>query len=265
MQDVFYFYIMKVAIIQSDLIWENPKQNRKQFEQKINTISQPVDLIVLPEMFSTGFTMFPNNLAETMNGETVKWMQEMAQSKQAAICGSIIIEENENYYNRFVFIYPNGKVETYDKRHLFSLAGEHEKYTQGTEKVIIEYKDWKICPQICYDLRFPVFSRNNDEYDLLIYVANWPKPRIQAWDALLKARAIENMSFVIGVNRIGLDGNKHEYVGHSVILDELGNSIVEANENNGVFFTTLDKSKMHQTREKLNFLNDRDNFSINLK
>ena len=264
MQDVFYFYSMEVAIIQTNLIWENPKANRVQFEQIINTISQPVDLIVLPEMFSTGFTMFPNNLAETMSGETVSWMQEVAQTKQSAICGSIIIKENTNYYNRFVFVYPNGEIKTYDKRHLFSLAGENEQYTQGAEKVIIEYKNWKICPQICYDLRFPVFSRNIEEYDVLIYVANWPKPRITAWGALLKARAIENMSFVVGVNRVGLDGNKHEYVGHSVVHDELGNSIVEANENDGVFFASLDKSKMIQTREKLNFLNDRDDFSINL-
>lgn len=255
---------MEIAIIQSDLIWENPKSNRVQFEQKINTISQEVDLIVLPEMFSTGFTMFPNDLAETMNGETVKWMQEVAKTKKTAICGSIIVEENANFYNRFVFVHPNGKTETYDKRHLFSLAGEHEQYTQGTEKVIITYKEWKICPQICYDLRFPVFSRNVEEYDLLIYVANWPKPRIQAWDALLRARAIENMSFVVGVNRIGLDGNKHEYVGHSIVLDELGNSIVEAKENDGVLIATLEKSKMHQTRKNLNFLNDKDEFSIRL-
>jgi omega-amidase len=264
MQGVFYFYSMEIAIIQTNLIWENPKANRVQFEQKINAITQHVDLIVLPEMFSTGFTMFPNDLAETMNGETVSWMQEVAKTKQSAICGSIIIVENENFYNRFVFVLPNGKIDTYNKRHLFSLAGEHEQYTQGTEKVIIEYKGWKICPQICYDLRFPVFSRNIEEYDLLIYVANWPKPRIQAWDALLKARAIENMSFVVGVNRIGLDENKHEYVGHSIVLDELGHSIVEANENDGVFITSLDKEKMLQTRKKLNFLNDKDTFEIEM-
>ena len=256
---------MEIAIIQTKLVWENPKLNRIQFEYKINKISQAVDLIVLPEMFSTGFTMFPKDLAESMNGETVEWMQKIAKSKQTAICGSIIIIENSKYYNRFIFVHPNGEIETYDKRHLFSLAGEHEQYTQGTKKVIIQYKDWKICPQICYDLRFPVFSRNIEEYDLLIYVANWPKPRVTAWDALLKARAIENMSFVIGVNRIGLDVNKHEYIGHSSILDDLGNSIVEANEKDGVFFATLDKSKMIQTRQKLNFLSDKDDFLINLK
>lgn len=255
---------MEIAIIQTNLIWENPMANRIQFEQKINAITENVDLIVLPEMFSTGFTMFPNHLAETMSGETVSWMLNVVKDKNLAICGSIIIEENTNYYNRFVFVHPNGKVETYDKRHLFSLAGEHEQYTQGTEKVIIQYKDWKICPQICYDLRFPVFSRNVEEYDLLIYVANWPKLRITAWNALLRARAIENMSFVVGVNRIGLDGNKHEYVGHSIVLDELGNLILDANENEGVFISTLDKEKMLQTRKKLNFLNDRDFFEIEM-
>jgi len=264
MQDVFYFYEMKIAIIQTNLIWENPKANRDQFEQIINTITQHIDLIVLPEMFTTGFTMFPNNLAETMQGETVNWMLNLATDKNLAICGSIIIEENAQYYNRFVFTHPNGKIETYDKRHLFSLAGEHKQYTQGTEKVIIAYKDWKICPQICYDLRFPVFSRNVEEYDLLIYVANWPKPRMFAWNALLRARAIENMSFVIGVNRIGFDGNTHEYVGHSQILDELGSTIEDANEGDGVFITFLDKEKMLQTRKSLNFLNDKDIFEIEL-
>lgn len=264
MQGVFYFYIMKIAIIQANLIWENPKANRTQFEQKINAISQNVDLIVLPEMFSTGFTMFPEPLAETMQGETVNWMKSTARVKNSAVCGSLIIEDNNKYYNRFVFAHPNGKIDTYDKRHLFSLAGEDKQYAKGTSKIIIEYNGWKICPQICYDLRFPAFSRNVENYDLLIYVANWPKPRITAWDALLKARAIENMSFVIGVNRIGLDGNKHEYVGHSQILDELGNLIADAKENEGVYITTLDKSKMLQTRQKLNFLNDKDTFEIEM-
>ena len=255
---------MKTAIIQANLIWEDPKANRIQFEQKINAINQKVDLIVLPEMFSTGFTMFPKPLAETMQGDTVSWMQDIAKAKNSAICGSLIIEENSKYYNRFVFVHPNGKIDTYDKRHLFSLAGEDKQYAKGTSKVLIDYKGWKICPQICYDLRFPVFSRNAEDYDLLIYVANWPKLRITAWDALLKARAIENMSFVVGVNRIGLDGNKHEYVGHSIVLDELGNLILDANENEGVYITTLDKSKMQETRQKLNFLKDKDIFEIEM-
>uniref|UniRef100_UPI0040499561 amidohydrolase n=1 Tax=Flavobacterium sp. TaxID=239 RepID=UPI0040499561 len=255
---------MKVAILQTNLIWENPKANRYELQKAISKISQQVDLIVLPEMFTTGFTMFPNNVAETMNGETILWMREVANLKQAAICGSIIIKENSKYYNRFVFLHPNGTIDTYDKRHLFSLAGEQDYYSKGTEKVIISYKDWKICPQICYDLRFPAFSRNSENYDLLIYVANWPKQRIMAWDALLKARAIENMSFVIGVNRIGFDGNKHEYVGHSGVFDELGYSIINANEKEGFFMAILDKTKMLQTREKLNFLIDKDIFKIEM-
>lgn len=256
---------MKIAIIQSDLIWEDPNANRAQFEQKINTISQNIDLIVLPEMFSTGFTMFPESLAETMQGATVNWMSDVAKTKQVAICGSLIIEEDNKCYNRFVFVHSNGKIDSYDKRHLFSLAGEDKQYSKGSAKVIIDYMGWKIFPQVCYDLRFPVFSRNDVDYDLLIYVANWPKVRIYAWDILLKARAIENMSLVIGVNRIGLDGNMHEYVGHSQVLDELGNSILDANEEPGVFIATLDKIKMLQTREKLNFLKDKDDFLINLK
>lgn len=263
MQNVFYFYTMEIAIIQTNLIWENPKANLEQLELKVYAIKQNIDLIVLPEMFTTGFTMFPNNFAETMNGETVSWMKNIAKDKNTAICGSIIIEEDGNYFNRFVFVHPNGKVEIYNKRHLFSLAGEHENFIKGTKKVIIHYKDWKICPQVCYDLRFPVFSRNMEDYDLLLYVANWPKPRITAWDILLKARAIENMCYAVGVNRIGIDGNKHLYVGHSIVLDEMGNAVVEAGESQGVFYATLNKQKMHQSRENLSFLSDKDFFEIN--
>jgi omega-amidase len=255
---------MKIAIIQANLIWENPTINTAHFETKINDLAENVDLIVLPEMFTTGFSMFPEHLGETMTGESVSWMKSLALKNDCAICGSVIIKENEKFYNRFVFAHPNGKLDIYDKRHLFSLAGEDKQYTQGKSKVIIDYKGWKICPQICYDLRFPAFSRNVEEYDLLIYVANWPKPRIKAWNILLKARAIENMSYVIGVNRIGLDKNKHEYIGNSQVIDALGNSILEASENEGVFITTLDKSKIYETRQKLNFLNDKDVFQIEI-
>ena len=200
---------MKVAIIQTALIWENPNANRIQFEEKIRGIEQNVDLIVLPEMFSTGFTMNPETVAETMNGETISWMQTLAKHKNSAITGSLVIVENGKYYNRLVFVLPSGEIKHYDKRHLFSLAGEEKVYTKGKTKLIIEYKGFKICPLICYDLRFPVFSRNVEDYDVLLYVANWPKPRINAWNALLKARAIENMCYVVGVNRIGEDQNNH--------------------------------------------------------
>lgn len=255
---------MKIAFLQTHLIWENPVLNRALIEAYFISEDEKFDLFVLPEMFTTGFTMHPENVAETMNGETVSWMKALALKKDCAICGSLVISESNGFYNRFIFVHPNGKIDFYDKRHLFSLAGEHEHYSKGNKKVIIDYKGWRICPQICYDLRFPAFSRNQEAYDLLLYVANWPKPRINAWDILLKARAIENMCYAVGVNRIGLDENKHEYVGHSQVIDELGNAISEANENSGVFIVELDKNKMLATRTKFNFLNDRDLFEINI-
>jgi predicted amidohydrolase len=253
---------MKVAVIQSHLYWENADQNRMQFEKKINAIAENVDLIVLPEMFSTGFTMNPTTVSEPMNGTTILWLQRLAKSKNSAITGSLVIKENQNYYNRLVFVFPSGEIKHYDKRHLFSLVGEEKIYTSGNEKVLIEYKGFKICPLICYDLRFPVFARNVEEYDLLIYVANWPKPRITAWDVLLKARAIENMCFTIGVNRIGEDDNHHEYTGHSQVVDCLGNYLIEPQETASVFITVLDKNKMFETRTKFGFLNDKDAFTV---
>lgn len=253
---------MKIALIQSSLVWENPKLNRNHFEEKINAISENVDLFVLPEMFSTGFTMSPNLVAETMQGETILWLQSLAKAKNCAITGSLIIIENCNFYNRLVFVFPSGELQFYDKKHLFTLAGEDKIYTSGKQKLIVEYKGFKICPLICYDLRFPVFSRNTEDYDVLIYVANWPKPRINAWDSLLKARAIENMCYTIGVNRIGEDNNKHEYSGHSQVTDFLGNYLIEPQENEGVYITTLNKKTLLETRQKFGFLNDRDTFTV---
>lgn len=223
---------------------------------------EEVDLIVLPEMFVSGFTMNPKAVAETMNGETIAWLQHLAKAKDCAITGSLVIEENRKYYNRLVFVYPNGELKTYDKRHLFTLAGEDKVYTAGKEKLIIEYKEFRICPLICYDLRFPVFARNVEDYDVLIYVANWPKPRINAWDILLKARAVENMSYAIGVNRIGKDENELEYVGHSQAVDFLGNYLLEPQETDGVFIVELDKEKLLETRSKLAFLEDKDQFRL---
>jgi omega-amidase len=253
---------MKIALIQTELSWENPNENKALLQEKINAISQYVDLIVLPEMFTSGFTMNPKNVAQTMQGEAISWLKEAAKSKDCAITGSLVIEENDNYYNRLVFVFPSGEIQTYDKRHLFTLAGEDKVYTSGKEKLIIEYKGFKICPLICYDLRFPVFARNVEDYDLLIYVANWPKPRVNAWDILLKARAVENMSYVIGVNRMGVDDNNLEYVGHSQAVDFLGNYIQEPQETEGIFIVELDKEKLLETRSKLAFLNDKDNFQL---
>lgn len=253
---------MKVALVQSSIVWEDPKSNRYFYEEKINALTEQVDLIVLPEMFTTGFTMNPSAVAETMQGETMQWLQSLAKAKKCAITGSLIIKEGENLFNRLVFVFPNGELQFYDKRHLFTLAGEDKVYTSGKEKLIVDYLGWKICPLVCYDLRFPVFARNTENYDLLLYVANWPKPRINAWDILIKARSVENMCYTIGVNRVGLDSNNLEYIGHSQVVDYLGNSILEPQESEVVFIVELDKDKMLETRKKLGFLNDLDSFEI---
>ncbi len=253
---------MKIAIIQTQLFWENSTDNQKQFEQKINSISENVDLIVLPEMFTSGFTMHPESVAETMNGKTIRLLTSLAKVKNCAITGSLVIKENNNFYNRMIFIFPNGNIDFYDKKHLFTLAGENKVYKAGNKKTIVDFKNFKFCLQICYDLRFPSFCRNKENYDVLIYVANWPKTRINAWDILLKARAIENICYTIGVNRIGTDNNNQEYVGHSQIVDFLGNSIIEPQQKEGVFIANINKIKMLATRKKLGFLNDMDMFEI---
>lgn len=253
---------MKTALIQSDLVWENIDLNLKNFEKKIDSIASDTDLIVLPEMFSTGFTMNPEKVAETENGKAVSWLLEKATRKNTALTGSLVIEENGNYYNRLFFVFPNGTYKTYNKRHLFSLAGEEKKYTSGKEKLIVVYKGWKICLLVCYDLRFPVFSRNAEDYDLLVYVANWPQKRIEAWDILLKARAVENMVYTIGLNRTGTDENQNDYTGHSQIVDYLGKYILEPQTSEGIFYATLEKEPQNKIRGKLGFLNDRDSFLL---
>ena len=254
---------LKIALLQSDLAWHQPEQNRINFSQKINDLEQEVDLVLLPEMFTTGFTMSPEAVAETMEGNSITWMQEMAQRTNTAIGGSLVIQDQGKYYNRFVFATVEGSLETYDKRHTFTLAGEDKVYTAGEEKHIIKYKGWRLCPMVCYDLRFPVWSRNTEDYDVLFYVANWPKPRIEAWDALLKARAIENMAYCIGVNRVGLDHNNHEYSGHSAAFDGLGKQIVSFNDGEEASaIVELEKSHLIQIREKLKFLQDRDRFNL---
>lgn len=256
---------LKIAIIQAELVWQNAGLNLKNFSEKINQIKEQVNLIILPEMFSTGFTMHPQEISETMQGETVKWMQKTAAENKFAIAGSVVISEGEKYYNRFLFVHPSGQINFYDKRHLFTLAGEDKAYVSGKKKLIVNYMGWKICPLICYDLRFPVWARNVEEYDLLIYVANWPKPRIVAWDTLLKARAIENMCYAIGVNRVGVDANNYEYNGHSAAYDSLGKQIAATlpNQEETVVFS-LDKNHIYEIRNKLGFLNDRDTFEIKL-
>lgn len=252
---------MRISLLQSSLVWEDIPANLAAFEQRISSLPD-TDLIVLPEMFSTGFTMQPNRVAEPMDGQTVNWMKAMAAKTGAALCGSAVIEVGGKYFNRCLFVHPTGEVIHYDKRHLFTLAGEDKAFTAGKEKFIIEYKGFRICPLVCYDLRFPVFSRNVEAYDLLIYVANWPEPRVSAWDALLKARAIENMSFVAGVNRVGNDGNGHRYVGHSQVFDMLGNPMGDLSEDEALINVSFDKNALLEARQKFGFLNDRDTFTV---
>jgi omega-amidase len=252
---------MKISLIQTLLAWEDPEANRAAFTRMINRIGE-TDIIILPEMFATGFTMDPAPVAETMGGETVKWLKYIAAEKDCAITGSLVIKEGSKYYNRLFFVLPDGEVKTYDKRHLFTLAGEDKAYTAGVERIMVDFRGWKICPLVCYDLRFPVFARNTEAYDLLIYVANWPEPRIMAWDTLLKARAIENMSYVAGVNRIGPDINGHNYPGHSQVVDCLGATLLEPSGNEGVYTIEIDKESLEAARKKFGFLNDRDMFTL---
>ena len=254
---------LKIALIQSDLVWENPERNRENFSEKIKNISEAIDLIILPEMFTTGFTMNAEEVAETMDGNTVEWMRSLASRSNVAIVGSLVILEENNFYNRLLFVEPSGTIQYYNKRHTFTLVGEDKIYTAGVEKLIIDYKGWRICPLICYDLRFPVWARNTQDYDVLLYVANWPKPRVSAWDALLKARAIENMSYCIGVNRVGIDGVHSEYSGHSAAYDVLGNiitSIEPGKEQTQIVI--LEKRHIQAYRNKLRFLDDRDTFTL---
>ena len=256
---------LKIALIQTDIVWQNAAENRVRYSEKINNIHQQVDVFVLPEMFSTGFSMHPEGISETMQGETIRWMKQMAFEKNTAICGSLIISEANNYYNRFLFVEPSGEIQYYDKRHLFTLAGEEKIYSAGSKKLIVDYKGWKICPLVCYDLRFPVWSRNVEDYDVLLYVANWPKIRIVAWDTLLKARAIENMCYVVGVNRVGVDANNYEYSGHSAAYDCLGEKLTRSIPNHeGIEIIELQKAHVSKFRNKLNFLNDKDTFEVKI-
>ena len=260
--------ILKVSVVQTSIVWEDPEANRKQLEVKITKAlaHTRTDLVVLPEMFTTGFTMNAHKLAETMQGTTVLWMQQIAVTHSIAITGSLIIKENNNFYNRLLFVYPSGDVTYYDKKHSFTLANEHKTFTSGAEKLIVNYKGWKICPLICYDLRFPVWSRNVEKYDLLLYVASWPQKRIYAWNSLLKARAIENMSYTIGVNRIGLDASKFQYNGHSIVLNTLGEPISEPfNEHETILQVSLSKTIQDVLRQKMGFLNDMDAFTLQKK
>ena len=219
---------LRVTLVQSHLYWNQPKKNRDHLSQILDNISS-TDIIVLPELFTTSFSL--ESATEHMSGPSMLWMADIANKFNSLVIGSLPIEVNQKKYNRLIAMYPDGSYEFYDKRHLFSLMKEQEFFQAGSDRKMINFKGWKICPQICYDLRFPVWSRNVEEYDVLIYMANWPKPRINAWDALLKARAIENMSYVVGINRIGFDENKYVYSGHTAMIDSLGNVVSSLEED----------------------------------
>lgn len=240
-----------------NILWKNKTENFKQIEMGLRETA--ADLFMLPEMFSTGFYMKPEEIADR-NKETLEWMKKFAKEKNTAVCGSASICEDEKFLNRFYFVEPNGDYSHYDKRHLFSYSGEDKKYIAGNERIIVNYKGWRILLQVCYDLRFPVFSRNNGDYDVILYVANWPKSRIGAWQTLLKARAIENQAYVFGLNRIGIDGNNLEYPESSYCFSADGTEISTTNEN--IITANLDAANLLEFRNKFPFLSDRDEFLL---
>ncbi|MDR1055145.1 MAG: amidohydrolase [Prevotellaceae bacterium] len=254
---------LTVSLIQYDIAWENANINLSKLEKFFEKIPENTDLIILPEMFTSGFTMAPFHVAETMHGNTVTWMREKAIALKKAITGSIIIKEGDKYYNRLIFATPNGMLHYYDKRHLFSHSGENEHYTAGKKRLIVDYLGWRICPLICYDLRFPVWSANRNDYDLLIYVANWPQKRHNVWEILPYARAIENQCYAAVVNRINDDNQGYPHSGFSRTIDYNGKIINVASTNHEEIITsTLSFEKLHEFRKKFDFIADADPFGI---
>lgn len=254
---------MKISIIQTDLYWESPSKNMEMFDEKFSALESDTDLIVLPEMFSTGFSMSPENLAEQWQGITVKWMQRAATSKKAALAGSLIVEDSGKYFNRLVFVHPNGKIDFYDKRHLFRMSGEHNYYDIGAHRTIVNYKDFRILLLVCYDLRFPVWSRNCNDYDMILIVANFPEARKYAWNTLLPARAIENQCFVVACNRVGKDGNGVNYTGDSQIIDPQGRILKLAKPNeSGIISENISVQDVSSFRKSFPAYLDADEFTI---
>ena len=266
---------LTITLIQPNLVWENKKANLELLSQKIESIKEKTEVVILPEMFSTGFSMQPKLLGENMDGETIVWMKKISSQKKIIVTGSLIIEEGGKYFNRLIWMLPNGEYGVYDKRHLFAYADEHSHYTAGNKRLIAQVKGWKINLQVCYDLRFPVWARQAPlsfgegpgvrsvlEYDLLIYVANWPERRSLAWKTLLQARAIENQCYVVGANRVGDDGNNIHYSGDSMIIDPLGEILYQKTNEEDVYTYTLEKEKLDEVREKFPFWRDADSFEI---
>jgi omega-amidase len=256
---------MKITIVQPDIIWENRSANLKKIESLLHPVSGKTDLVILPEMFTTGFSMNTGNLAEEINAGTLAWMRSMSLERQFAICGSYIVDENHSFFNRFVFVTPDQKTYSYDKRHLFSIGGENDSYKPGKKRLVFTYNDVRISAIICYDLRFPVWIRNRNDYDLLICVSNWPDSRREVWNTLLKARAVENQCYVAGVNRVGSDNEENNYAGESVILDPRGRKIAEIKEyEEGIATGEISIPELISFRKNFPVWKDADDFGINV-
>ena len=255
-----------ISLVQTDLIWEGKESNLRMLEKKIAGLSGETEVVILPEMFSTGFSMNAAALAEKMDGDTIRWMKKMSSENRLILTGSAIIEEDGKFFNRLIWVLPNGEVGYYDKRHLFAFSGEDQHYHPGNKRLIASAKGWKFNLQVCYDLRFPVWARQapgaEPEYDVLIYVANWPDRRIHAWKTLLCARAIENQCYVIGVNRVGNDANNIYHSGNSLVVDPLGEVLYYKADEEDVFTITLEKNRLLEARAKFPFLKDADDFRI---
>jgi predicted amidohydrolase len=254
---------LHIALVQCELAWEQPVKNRGHLSGLLENLPEEMDLVVFPEMFATGFSMQVEKCAETMEGETVRWMKQLAVEKQLVVAGSLMIREHGNFFNRFAFAFPDGKLEYYDKRHLFSMGEEHLHFTAGHTRKIIQIKSFRILPQVCYDLRFPVFSRNRQDYDLLINTANWPAPRREAWQTLLKARAIENQAYVAGISRVGQDAKGINYVGDTCFVDPKGKVMLAAEDKKEQIITAkLSKDSLEKFRNNFRVLPDADDFEL---
>ncbi|HLS96076.1 putative amidohydrolase [Sphingobacterium allocomposti] len=254
---------IKITVFQAYLFWENVEKNLNNLSLRLSGLKEKTDLILLPEMFNTGFTTHVEKCAETMNGRTMHWMYEHAKAYGCVVAGSLIIEEDGHYYNRFVWMSPDGSFVHYDKRHLFGMANEDKVFTPGKSRIVLELKGWKVCPMICYDLRFPVWSRNlGGAYDLLVYTASWPDKRSAHWRALIPARAIENQAYVIGVNRVGYDGNEIYYSGGSMCISPMGDVVYYKPEDEDLYTFTIHPAELLKARENFPFLKDADHFSM---
>ena len=255
---------LNVTLVQTHIDWHDPAANRARYDELIARAGA-TDLVILPEMFTTGFTMHAAANAEPMDGPTIKWMAEHARATDAVITGSLIIEEAGKFYNRLIWMRPDGTYATYDKRHRFAMAGEHEHYEAGAERLIVDLHGWRVCPLICYDLRFPVWARNDDAYELLIYTANWPNKRAYDWNTLLRARAIENQCYVAAVNRVGVDANGHAYNGDSCVIDPgPRHTLWHREKTEAVETVMLSARHLGEVRERLPFLRDRDGFVVDV-